>query len=129
MAKSHSAPEPVKAKYDIVALYITSDGGNVPVSGSSHYIVLEETVHRVTLFHPFTFTKFTLPMADFRLSLMANNEWNDREKVANFLEKSATRWAGMHRQAPYKLIREIIAHYRGCPMSDVPDFHAPEAEN
>ncbi len=126
MAKSQPAPEPT-TKFDMVALYITSENNNVPVTGNSHYIVLERNPQRVTLFHPFTFTKFTLPTPDFHMALMSESSW-DREKFAIWLERYATKWAGMHRQAPYKLVREIIATYRGCSMKDIPDFHGTEAD-
>jgi hypothetical protein len=120
VAKSHSAPS-----FEMVALYLTSDKGNYPVSGNSHYIVLDKSATRINLFHPFTFTKFSLSEPEFRMSL-CNCEWTDHAAIANWLERMATSRAQQHRQGPYKLVREIIAHYRGCAASEVLDFHCPE---
>ena len=115
------------AKFETVALYLTTDNKNVPVSGNSHYIVVDKSPSRVTLFHPFTFSKFSLAETEFRMGL-TTCEWNDHGRIADWLEKMATKWAGMHRQAPYKLIREIIADFRGVPMSSIADFHGLESE-
>lgn len=119
-------PEAPATKFEMVALYIASDNSNVPVLGNSHYIVLDKSTLRIALFHPFTFSKFTLPEPDFRMALLPFCDWNDRAKIADWLEKQAVRQVALKRQAPYKLVREIIAHYRECDVKDIADFHGEE---
>jgi hypothetical protein len=124
VAKSQTIPTP---KFDTVALYIVNGDSNVPVVGNSHYIVINKSASRIQLFHPFTFTKFSMAEPEFRAAQLPC-EWNNKPQIANWLERQACKWASMHRQAPFKLIREIIAEYRPCALAAVVDFHGAEVE-
>lgn len=106
-------------KFALVSLYLANDKGRAPVLGNSQYIIVAQKKNQVTLIHPFTLTKFNLTAMDFKLGLLQREWFPEPKRVADLLETLALSHIELKRQAPYSLIREMIAHFRDVPLASV----------
>jgi len=102
-------PPPV-SRYSVVALHVSSEKSNAPVSGKSFYIVLGREKTNYILFHPFSFTKFTMAIPEFHISL-AVNDWDPSpEKLLEFLQKKIASEASLKREIPL-YVQDIVKHF------------------
>src|SRR5271157_2871110 len=89
---------------------LSDSSGQTPVSGNSYYIFLDQTTGRVTLFHPFSMTKFQMDIPLF-LGARGQNDWNPApEKLASLLTKKISEWKGLKREV-HTFIPLLVKHY------------------
>jgi hypothetical protein len=103
-----------------------------PTTGQALYVLVEESKHQVTLLHPVSLSKFTIPADDYKSGFrgqlwpepsipVAANKGPINETLAQLMELKANQYAKQRTQFPSQVVRRAIAVLTGRRVEDVPE--------
>jgi hypothetical protein len=102
--------DPIVGKYgDVVKLYHAD--GKTPVCGGSYYIFLDQNKSNITLFHPFSMTKFVLDLPAFVVGRQQNDWDPGPAKLAEMLQRKIQQWQELKREVQ-NFIPLLVKHYQ-----------------
>jgi hypothetical protein len=103
-----------------------------PTTGQALYILVEESKHQVTLLHPVSLSKFTIPAEDYK-SGFRGQLWPEasvavphgkgpiNEMLAQLMEQKSIQYAKQRTQFPHREVRRAIAVLTGRRVEEVPE--------